>query len=75
MMVGPICRCGNRSTSAAPHRAQAVPKGMYLKPSNPQQRLQGQPLSTTTDTVPLGLGIAIGLVLGVVLCLGFVFIF
>jgi len=77
MMVGPICRCGNRSTSAAPHRAQAhgLSAGMSPQRSHPQQRLQGQPLSTTTDTVPLGLGIAIGLVLGVVLCLGFVFIF
>ena len=86
MMAGPMCKCGNRSTNATPRRAQAqrtssgITAGMSMQSSQaqrsyPQQRAQGQPLSTTTDSVPLGLGIAIGLVLGVVLCLGFVFIF
>jgi predicted nucleic acid-binding Zn-ribbon protein len=113
MMSGPMCKCGNRSTSAAPRRAQtqrtnnsisagmypngrgtntassraqnqsthnSISAGMYpqsfqAQRSYQQQRVQGQPLSTTTDSVPFGLGIALGLVLGVVLCLGFAFIF
>ncbi len=118
MMTGPMCKCGNRSTNAAPRRAQnqtsnrsisagmsttgnfssnAAPRSAQNQTSNrsisagmsttgnwstnaaprsyQQQRVQGQPLSTTTDSVPFGLGIALGLVLGVVLCLGFVFIF
>ena len=86
MMSGPMCKCGNRSTNATPRRAQAqrtssgITAGMSMQSSQAQrsyqqQRVQGQSLSTTTDSVPFGLGIAIGLVLGVVLCLGFVFIF
>ena len=86
MMSGPLCRCSNRSTNAAPRRPQArrsstgISGGMSMQSfqaqrSYQQQRVQGQSLSTTTDSVPFGLGIAIGLVLGVVLCLGFVFIF
>ena len=86
MMSGPMCKCGNRSTNAAPRRPQAqrsstgISGGMSMQSfqaqrSHQQQRVQGQSLSTTTDSVPFGLGIAIGLVLGVVLCLGFVFIF
>ena len=86
MMSGPMCKCGNRSTNAAPRRAQdqrtksVISSGMSMREflvlrSYQQQRAQGQPLSTTTDSVPFGLGIAIGLVLGVILCLGFVFIF
>lgn len=86
MMSGPMCKCGNRRTSAAPRRAQnqrtgsSISAGMYSQSfqaqrSYQQQRIHSQPLSTTTDSVPFGLGIALGLVLGVVLCLGFVFIF
>ena len=86
MMAGPMCKCGNRRTNAAPRRAQdqstrsVISAGMSTHSSQAQrsyqqQRVQGQSLSTTTDSVPFGLGIAIGLVLGVVLCLGFVFIF
>jgi hypothetical protein len=86
MMAGPMCKCGNRSTNAAPPRAQTqrtssgISAGMSMqRPQSPrsysQQRVQGQPLSTTTDSVPLGVGIAIGLVLGFIICLGFVFIF
>ena len=88
MMAGPMCRCGNRSASASatPRRTQAqrtssgIAAGMSMQHaqtprSYPQQRVQGQPLSTTTDSVPLGVGIAIGLVLGFIICLGFVFIF
>lgn len=86
MMTGRTCKCGNRSTNAAPRRAQtqrtnnSISAGMYpqsfqAQRSYQQQRVQGQPLSTTTDSVPFGLGIALGLALGVVVCLGFVFIF
>ena len=86
MMSGPMCKCSNRSTNAAPRRPQAqrsstgISGGMSMQSfqaqrSYQQQRVQGQSLSTTTDSVPFGLGIAIGLVLGVVLCLGFMFIF
>lgn len=86
MMAGPMCRCGNRSTNAVPPRAQTqrtssgISAGMSMKSSQaqrsyPQQRVQGQPLSTTTDSVPLGVGVVIGLVLGFIICLGFVFIF
>ncbi len=90
MMTGPMCKCGNRSTNAAPRRAQnqtsnrSISAGMsttgnWSSNAAPrpyqQQRVQGQPLSTTTDSVPFGLGIALGLVLGVALCLGLVFIF
>ena len=86
MMSGPMCKCGNRSTNAATRRPQpqrsstGISGGMSMQSfqaqrSYQQQRVQGQSLSTTTDSVPFGLGIAIGLVLGVVLCLGFVFIF
>ena len=86
MMSGPMCRCGNRTTNAAPRRTQSqrtnsgIVAGMSMQGpqaqrSYPQQRAQGQPLSTTTDSVPLGVGIAIGLVLGFIICLGFVFIF
>jgi hypothetical protein len=50
-------------------------KSSQAQRSYPQQRVQGQPLSTTTDSVPLGVGVVIGLVLGFIICLGFVFIF
>lgn len=86
MMSGPMCRCGNRTAYAAPRRAQpqrtssGIVAGMSMQRtqtprSYPQQRAQGQPLSTTTDSVPLGVGVAIGLVLGFIICLGFVAIF
>ena len=86
MMVGPMCRCGNRNANAAPRRTQSqrtssgIVAGMSMQStqtprSYPQQRIQGQPLSTTTDSVPLGVGICIGLVLGFVICFGFVLIF
>ena len=86
MMAGPMCRCGNRTANAAPRRTQSqrpssgIVAGMSMQRtqtprSYPQQRVQGQPLSTTTDSVPLGVGVAIGLVLGFIICLGFVVVF
>jgi hypothetical protein len=86
MMAGPYCRCGNRGTTASPRPSQnqrtnsGISAGMSMQRpqsprSYPQQRVQGQRLSTTTDSVPLGVGIAIGLVLGFIICLGFVVIF
>lgn len=44
--------------------------------SYPQRQAPSfQPRSTTSDTMPLALGIGIGVILGVVICLGFVIVF
>lgn len=84
-MGGRMCQCGNRSSSTSTRTSQTqrtssgISAGMSMQRtqtprSYPQQRVQGQPLSTTTDSVPLGVGVAIGLVLGFIICLGFVVI-
>jgi len=82
MMGGQMCRCNNRTSTVVPRReeparfSRGVAAGMYPQRSYPQHQAQSfQPLSTTTDSVPLLIGIGIGVIIGIVVCLGFVFIF
>lgn len=62
--------------SSRSHPQHQVKSFQVRRRSYPQHQAPSfQPRSSTSDTMPLALGIGIGVILGAVVCLGFVIVF